>query len=73
MVRREWRAEFPSHHAQSLPMDPEDKAMTRYWQYYVGQTIHAHLYILEVVKSFKTGDGFFFGMVTFVTFSVLIP
>ena len=25
-------------------MDPQDKAMTRYCQYYVGQTIHAHLH-----------------------------
>ena len=35
-VRREWRSEFPSHHAQSLPMGPEDIAMTEYWQTYVG-------------------------------------
>ena len=55
MVRREGQAELSSHHAQSLLMGPQDNAMTRYWQYYVGQTIHAHLYILEVVKSFKTG------------------
>ena len=38
-------------------MGPQDNAMTRYWQYYVGQTIHAHLYILEVGESFKTGPG----------------
>ena len=48
-------------------MGPQDNAMTRYWQYYVGQTIHAHLYILEVgesakklaqtAKFFKIADG----------------
>jgi hypothetical protein len=31
-------------------MGHHDKAMTRYWQYYVGQTIHAHLHAWKWVK-----------------------
>ena len=48
MVRREGQAELYSHHAQSLHMGPKDNAMTRYWQYQVGQTIQEHLFILKV-------------------------
>ena len=55
MVRREGQAEFYSHHVQSLHMGPKDNAMTRYWQYQVGQTIQEHLYILEVGESTKIG------------------
>ena len=51
MVRREGQAEFFSHHAQSLHMGPKSNAMTRYWQYYIGQTIQEHLHILEVGES----------------------
>ena len=47
------RAEFPSHHAQGLLMGHHDKAVTRYWQYYVGQTIHAHLHAWKWVKVLK--------------------
>ena len=53
MVRREGQAEFFSHHAQSLHMGRKDNAMTRYWQYQVGQTIQEHLSILKVGKSSK--------------------
>ena len=42
-----------SHHAQSLHMGPKDNTMTRYWQYYVGQTIQEHLFILKVDESSK--------------------
>ena len=31
MVRREGWAEFPSHHAQGLPMGHKQHDMTRYW------------------------------------------
>ena len=58
MVRREGQADFISHHAQSLHMGPYDNAMTRYWQYYVGQSILIPLHILEVGESTKSGpDG----------------
>ena len=50
MVRREWRAELPSHHAKNHHVGPQDIPMTRYWQYYVGQTIHAHLHACKWVK-----------------------
>ena len=53
LVRMEGQAESFSHHAQSLHMGPKDNAMTRYWQYQVGQTIQEHLYILEVGQSSK--------------------
>ena len=53
MVRREGLAELSSHHVQSLHMDPNDNDMTRYWQYYVGQTIQEHLYILKVDEKTK--------------------
>ena len=43
MVRREWRAELPSHHEKKPSYGSQDKGTPRYWQYYVGQTIHAHL------------------------------
>ena len=47
-IRREGQAEFFSHHVKHLH-SPKDNAMTRYWQYYVGQTIQEHLFILKVV------------------------
>ena len=49
-VRREGQAELSSHHAQGLPMGHKQHDMTRYWQYCVGQTIHAHLHAWKWVK-----------------------
>ena len=50
MVRREGQAELSSHHAQGLPMGHKQHDMTRYWQYCVDQTIHAHLHAWKWVK-----------------------
>ena len=45
------------YHTEKKPllhMGPKDNDMTRYWQYYVGQTIQEHLFILKVGESSKT-------------------
>ena len=55
MVWREGRAEFFSHHDQSLHMGAQGNAMVQYFQCYVGHAIQTLLHILKVDESAKNG------------------